>query len=229
MSWKTVLLTANGKPPTIRVSLKDSVLRVTLSPEIAKAVGLTPQTKFSALVGIADDHGQIKITRKEDGDGLIKGSVTSPMFSIPAESTWQDINETVKCDYEIEDDTLIVNLPWFTPVSNDMRLHAAQKINSVDAANMIRQFGDGVSRRRLSEVYEISEATVTYYTRDPVIIRQHNEAVRRIRAERENAALNGSDGTRAPQQTPVREPPITVVPPRTAKGAGGPVLRKAAR
>jgi hypothetical protein len=205
MSWKPVLLTKNNRPPQVVATIKDDMLKLQIAPEIAGLIGIKINQPFSAFVGTAGEHGQVKIVSVQDGMGKVKGGTTTPTVYVPAERSWQTIDEATKCDFEIVEDekTLIVNLPWYTGTSPDV-LHGNQKLTMPNAARMIEQFRRGVPRRRLAELYTISEQTVVNYTNSSDDIRAHNAAVRARKAEAE-----------APV---VVLPPVTMCPPRAASG-----------
>jgi hypothetical protein len=197
----------------VKATIKDDMLKLQISPEIARAVGLVPSKAFSAFVGTAGEHGQVKVTMAEDGGGRVKGAVSNPVLYIPAEPSWQAVDEGAKCDFEVngDDNSLIVNLPWYTGLAPEI-LHGNQKLTATTAARMLEQYRRGASRRGLAEHYKISEATVVAYTNNPEDVKVHNEAVQARRAAGETKALTGPE-----------TPPVTVCPPRVASG-----LRKAA-
>jgi hypothetical protein len=209
MSWKPVLLTMGNKPPTVKATVKDDMLKLQLSPEVAKAVGLTPSTPFTAFVGTAGEHGQVKITIAEDGGGRVKGGASSPAVYIPAEPSWAAVDDNSKCDFEIreEEGTLIVNLPWYTGQAPEI-LHGNQKLTATRAAKMVDHYRRGVSRRKLAEHYGVAEMTVVAYTNNPEDVKAHQEAVAARKASTETKALVG----------PPEQPTVTVCPPRTAYG-----------
>lgn len=187
MSWKAALLTAGNKPPMIKASIvNNDMLKLQISPEIAKAIGLLPAVNFTAFIGTVGEHGQVKITADSNGKGKVKGSAFVPTVYIPAESSWESFEQESKCDFEIHEteNSLIVNLPWFTGKAPEV-MHGNQRLNSVVAVQMLERYRRGVGRRRLAELYKVSESTVFNYTNGPEDISAHNEAVRAARSVRD--------------------------------------------
>lgn len=223
MSWKAVLLTKNNRPPQIVATIKDDMLKLQISPEIASLIGLRTNQPFSAFIGTATEQGQVKISAS-DGGGKVKGGTTSPTVFIPSESSWQSIDEPTKVDYEVleEEKTLVVNLPWYTGQSTQISdmLHGNQKLTTKIAARMLEQYRRGSSRRRLAEYYGVSEATVSLYTNNPEDVRANMDAKSARKAVAEATALLGNAAT----TNGAAVPPVTVCPPRAASG-----LRKPAR
>ena len=193
----------------VKATIKDDMLRLQISPEIAKAVGIVPSKTFSAFVGTAGEHGQIKVTMAENGGGRVKGGAASPLLYIPAEPSWQSVDDGAKCDFEIQEaeGTLIVNLPWYTGQAPEI-LHGNQKLTATRAAKMVDHYRRGVSRRKLAEHYGIAEMTVVAYTNNPEDVKAHQEAVAARKANNEAKALI----------SPPEQPTVTVCPPRNAHG-----------
>jgi hypothetical protein len=191
MSWKEVLLTTGTKPPMVRATIKDDMLSLKISPEIAHVVGLTTSKPFTAFVGTAGEHGQIKVVQTDDGGGRVKGGVSAPILLIPAESSWANVEENAKCDFEItegDETALIVNLPWYTGKTPEI-LHGNQKLTTPIAARMLQQYRNGVSRRRLAEFYGVTEQTVAAYTNNPEDVRAHADAIATKKTAHEVKAL----------------------------------------